>query len=107
MALPLVIHAIGGGRNTLPAGLLDGEISYHYRYLPLLYATAPDETVILLEALTAHNKIKRVLKKHDAIRFMIYHGRGQKARALFDRENLPRKEQAIRNQLKKNGYWIR
>jgi hypothetical protein len=30
-----------------------------------------------------------------------------KARALFDRENLPRKEQALRNQLKSNGYWMR
>jgi len=38
---------------------------------------------------------------------MIYQGRGAKARALFDRANLPRKEQAIRNQLRSNGYWMR
>jgi hypothetical protein len=28
-------------------------------------------------------------------------------RALFDRENLPRKEQAIRNTIKKQGFWVR
>jgi hypothetical protein len=38
---------------------------------------------------------------------MVYQGRGRKARALFDQDNLPRKEQAIRNRLKSNGYWMR
>ena len=28
-------------------------------------------------------------------------------RALFDRENLPHKEQAIRNTLKREGLWLR
>jgi len=48
-----------------------------------------------------------VLKTHDAIKFMIYHGRGQKVRDLFDRDDLPRKEQAIRNRIRRNGYWMR
>ena len=38
---------------------------------------------------------------------MIYRTRGNKARALFDQAHLPRKERAIRNTLKKNGYWLR
>jgi hypothetical protein len=38
---------------------------------------------------------------------MIYQRRGHKARALFDRERLPRREQAIRNRLKREGYWLR
>ncbi|MGJ8557698.1 MAG: hypothetical protein ACSHW6_11710, partial [Sulfitobacter geojensis] len=33
VALPLVIHALGGGRETLPEGYLDGEVSCHYRFL--------------------------------------------------------------------------
>jgi len=37
----------------------------------------------------------------------IYQGRGKKARALFDRDNLPVKEQGIRQKLKKNGFWMR
>jgi hypothetical protein len=107
VALPLVIHALGGGRDTLPKGLLDGAISCHYRLLPLLYARETDHTVAVLEQVTAPNKVKKVLKTYEPIKRMIYQGRGTKARALFDRENLPRKEQAIRNQLKSNGFWMR
>jgi len=28
-------------------------------------------------------------------------------RAMFDRDHLPRREQAIRNQIKKAGFWMR
>jgi hypothetical protein len=38
---------------------------------------------------------------------MIYHGKGHEARALFDRSNLPRREQAIRNVLKREKLWMR
>lgn len=107
IALPLAIHALGGGRDTLPEGYLDGAVSCHYRMLPLLYARESDHAVAVLEQVTTPNKIKKVLKTHDPIKRMIYQGRGLKARALFDRANLPRKEQAIRNQLKSNGYWMR
>lgn len=48
-----------------------------------------------------------MLKEHEPFRKLVYQGKGQQARALFDRANLPRKEQAIRNQLKKNGFWFR
>ncbi|WP_299848402.1 hypothetical protein [uncultured Roseovarius sp.] len=107
VALPLVIHALGGGRDTLPDGLLDGDITCHYRILPLLYARENDHVVEVLEAVTAPNWIKKVLKKYDPIKRMIYQERGHKVRALFDRENLPRKEQAIRNTIKRNGFWMR
>ena len=107
IALPLVIHALGGGRDTLPEGLLDGEVSCHYRVLPLLYARETDRVVEVLEQVTAPNKIKKVLKGYDAIKRMIYQGRGQKVRALFDQGNLPRKEQAIRNKIKSAGFWVR
>ncbi|MCZ7675961.1 MAG: hypothetical protein M5U35_08975 [Roseovarius sp.] len=107
VALPLVIHSLGGGRDTLPAGLLDGEVTCHYRLLPLLYAREADRVVEVLEEITSPNRVKKVLKDYDAIKFMIYHGRGQKVRALFDREDLPRREQAIRNTIKRNGFWLR
>ena len=107
VALPLVIHSLGGGRDTLPEGLLDGDITCHYRMLPLLYARESDRVVEVLEQVASPNPVKKVLKKYDPIKFMIYHGRGQKARALFDRDNLPRKEQAIRNTIRRNGYWMR
>lgn len=107
VTLPLVIHKLGGGRDTLPEGLLDGTVSCHYRLLPLLYARESDLAVQVLEEVTAPNKLKKVLKSYDAIKRMIYQGRGQKVRALFDQNNLPRKEQAIRNRIKSNGFWMR
>jgi len=107
VALPLVIHALGGGRDTLPEGLLDGSVTCHYRALPLLYARESDRVVAVLEEVCAPNRLKKVLKEHDAIKRMIYQGRGHKVRALFDRDNLPRREQVIRNTIKRNGFWMR
>lgn len=107
VVLPLVIHGLGGGRDTLPEGLLDGQVSCHYRMLPLLYARESDRVVEVLEEVAAPNRIKKVLKGHEPFKRMIYQGRGQKVRALFDREKLPRKEQAIRNKIKRNGFWMR
>ncbi len=107
VALPLVIHSFGGGRHTLPEGYLDGAVSCHYRLLPLLYARESDTVVDILETVSAPNKIKKILKNYEAMKRMIYQGRGQKLRAMFDRNNLPRREQALRNQIKKAGFWIR
>ncbi|MEM1099914.1 MAG: hypothetical protein AAGH73_00090 [Pseudomonadota bacterium] len=107
VALPLVIHALGGGRDTLPAGYLDGGTTCHYRYLPLLYARESDRVVDALERVTEPNKIKKVLKEHDAFKRMIYQGRGAKVRELFDQDALPRKEQQIRNTIKREGFWMR
>ncbi len=107
IALPLVIHSLGGGRDALPAGYLDGEVSCHYRLMPLLYARERDAVVDTLEEIAAPNRVKKVLKQYDPFKRMIYQKRGHKARALFDQAHLPRREQAIRNALKKNGYWLR
>lgn len=107
VALPLVIHSFGGGRDALPEGYLDGDVTCHYRILPLAYARESDAVIKTLEDVAAPNKIKKVLKEYDPMKRMIYQGRGQKVRALFDRDNLPRKEQAIRNKIKRNGFWMR
>ncbi|MCF6445179.1 hypothetical protein [Nereida sp. MMG025] len=107
VALPLVIHSFGGRRDALPQGLLDGEITCHYRLLPLLYARESDAVVEVLERVSEPNKIKKILKQYDPMKRMIYQKRGHKARALFDQNDLPRREQAIRNALKREGYWMR
>ncbi len=107
IALPLVIHSLGGGRDTLPEGLLDGRISCHYRVLPLLYAREAAHVIDTLETVAAPNKIKKVLKGSDPIKRMVYQGRGEKVRALFDQDHLPRREQAIRNRIKSEGFWMR
>lgn len=107
VALPLVIHSFGGGRDTIPEGHLDGSVTCHWRVLSLLYARESDRVVEVLEEITAPNKVKKVLKEYDPMKRMIFQKRGQKVRAMFDRENLPRKEQAIRNAIKKAKLWMR
>lgn len=107
VALPLVIHKLGGGRATIPAGLLDGTVSCHWRVMPLLYAREADFVVDTLETVTAPNRIKKVLKGHDPFRKMIYQGKGRKVRAMFDRNDLPSSEQKLRNQIKRAKLWMR
>ncbi|MEX1234394.1 MAG: hypothetical protein WEB56_05340 [Roseovarius sp.] len=107
VALPLVIHSLGGGRDALPGGYLDGAVSCHYRLLPLLYAREGDHVIAALDHITDHNRVKKVLKEYEPIKRMVYQGRGLKVRALFDQDDLPRREQAIRNTIKRNGFWMR
>ncbi|KQB95477.1 hypothetical protein AL073_16685 [Loktanella sp. 1ANDIMAR09] len=107
IVLPLVIHGLGGGRPGPELAGLDGGVSYHYRLLPLFYATATDRQVAVLEEVTAPNKIKKLLKLYVPFKRMVYQGRGTKVRALFDRNNLPRHEKAIRNKIKAARFWMR
>jgi len=107
VALPLVIHSFGGGRPGPELAGLDGDTTCHWRVLPLMYARENDHVIEVLETVCAPNKIKKVLKEYDPMRRMIYQGRGQKVRALFDRENLPRAEKMIRNRIKREGFWMR
>lgn len=50
---------------------------------------------------------QKALKAYNPIKRMVYQGRGEKVRALFDQNDLPRKEQAIRNRIKREGFWMR
>lgn len=107
VALPLVIHALGGGRDSAVHGMLDGTHSCHYRMFPLLYARESEAVIATLEEIAAPNKIKKVLKAYEPIKRMVYQKRGDKVRALFDQNDMPRREQAIRNRIKSNGFWMR
>ena len=107
VALPLVIHALGGGRPGPELDGLDGDVTCHYRMLPLLYARESDAVVNALEAVATPNKIKKLLKNHEPFKRMIYQARGQKVRALFDQNDMPPREKQVRNMIKKNGFWMR
>jgi len=107
VTLPLVIHAFGGGRPGPDLAGLDGAVTCHWRALPLLYARESDAVVAVLEAVAAPNPVKRVLKAYDPFKRLIYQGKGAEARALFDRAALPRREQVIRNTLKRKKLWLR
>jgi len=107
IALPLTIHALGGGRDAAVSEMMDHQVSCHYRVLSLLYARESDAVVDLLHEISAPNKIKKVLKQYEPMLRLIFQKRGMKIRAMFDRENLPRREQAIRNQIKRAKLWMR
>ncbi len=107
VVLPLVIHSFGGGRPGPDLAGLDGDMTCHYRTFPLLYARESDAVVRLLEDICAPNKVKKHLKQYEPIKRLIYQGRGKKVRALFDRNDLPRREQQIRNKIKSEGLWMR
>ncbi len=107
VALPLVIHSFGGGRPGPELAGLDGDVTCHWRVLPLLYAREPDRVVEVLESVSAPNYIKKVLKQYEPFKRMIFQGRGHKVRALFDRSDLPRTEQKIRNRIKAARLWMR
>ena len=107
IALPVVIAALGGGRPDASVDGLDGDVTDHWRALPLFYARASDEKIAFFEALTAPNKIKRVLKNYDPFKRIIFQGRGRRARDLFDRSDLPPKEQTLRARLKSARLWMR
>lgn len=107
IALPLVIHSLGGGRPGPALAALDGAVSCHYRGYALLYARESDAVVAALEGYCAPNAVKRVLREHEPLKKLVYQRKGHKLRALFDRDALPRREQVIRNTIKREGLWLR
>lgn len=107
IALPVTVAELGGGRPGPELAGLDGDITLHWRALPLLFARAPDDQIELLYEIVQPNRIKKVLKAYEPFRRMIYQNRGARVRALFDRTQLPKKEQAIRNRIKRERLWMR
>lgn len=105
--LPLVINSFGGGRPGPELAGLDGNVTCHYRNLPLLYARESDAVIRALETATAPNRIKKLLREWEPAKKLIYQGKGSgKVRGLFAGQPLPRKEQPIRSRLRETGWWL-
>jgi hypothetical protein len=107
VALPLVIHSLGGGRPGAELAGMDGTVTCHWRALPLLYARESDAVVAVLDEVTAPNRMKQLLKEYEPFKKLIYQGKGAQIRAMFDRADLPRREQMLRNRIKAEGLWFR
>ncbi len=107
IALPLVIHSFDGGRPGPDLAGLDGDVTCHYRTIPLLYAREADSVIDVLENVAGEKNLRRTLRDWDPVKLMVYQNKGRKARALFDRAHLPLREQIIRNTLKREGLWLR
>ena len=107
VVLPLVIHSFGGGRPGPDLAGLDGEITFHYRKLPLLYALGDEAQIAHLEDAVADKTIRRHLREWEPARKLIYQQKGrEKVRPLFEGRPLPRQERAIRNQIRAKGWWL-
>jgi hypothetical protein len=107
VVLPLVIASFGGGRPGPTLAGLDGDITCHWRRLPLLYARESDRVVEVLEEVTAPKDIKALLKDWEPAKKLIYQGKGrQKVRPLFDRADLPHREHVLRNTIRREGWWL-
>ncbi|MEO1680010.1 MAG: hypothetical protein AAFU80_17840 [Pseudomonadota bacterium] len=107
IALPLVIHGLGGGRPGPALARLDGGVACHWRVMSLLFARESDRVVEVLRDVSATPWVKKALKEYEPFRRLIYQRKGEKARALFDRDNLPHPEVKIRKRLKNNNLWYR
>ena len=107
ITLPLVIHSFGGGRPGPELSALDGSATCHYRALPLLYAQESDHAVTVLEEVARDKAVRSHLRDWPAMKAMVYQNQGRKARALFDQDRLPHREQMIRNALRRAGLWLR
>lgn len=107
IALPLVIHALGGGPWAVPLGDLDGRATLHYRLLALLYATAPDKTVAFLEDVVGDADVAALLSRYQPFRRYLFEGWGARVRTLFDRGALPTDERVIRQTIRAAGLWCR
>ncbi len=106
IALPLTLHKLGGGRDTLPNGLMDGSVTCHYRALSLLYAREGQQVIDFLESISKPNKIKKILKEHEPARKLIYQGVGRDIHSKFDGQAYET-EHEIRKALKSANYWYR
>ena len=107
IALPVVISDFGGGRPGPELSGLDGNITWHWRALPLLYARATPAQMEMFDRITAPNKVKKILKNYEPFKRMIYQNRGDRVRALFDQSKLPKREQNIRARIKRERLWMR
>lgn len=105
IALPLVIAGLKGGR--LDGVGLDHDLSLHYRALPVIYASAPDQTVELLETVTGAPHLWDIFNQYAAFRRMVFKGEGRALRAKMDQTALPWTYGALQRDIRALGHWVR
>lgn len=104
VALPLVIAAEGGEPREVPG--LDGDVTCHWRTLPLAYARESDMVITEIERIAAIPRIKKLLKRYPPFHRMLYRGGGAEVRALFA-DGVPEDEAVIRKRLRAADLWLR
>lgn len=108
VVLPLVIHALGGGRPGAELAGLDGAITCHYRNLPLLYARETEAVMAAYEAAARDQVVQNVLKDDPEVQRMVFEGAGRaNVRPLFAAEPATLPENTLRHRLRKEGFWFK
>ncbi|WBU61873.1 hypothetical protein PAF20_01065 [Paracoccus albus] len=107
IVLPLVIHSLGGGRPGPELDGLDGDMTCHWRKLPLLYARESDAAVDALERAASAPDVAALLHRWEPAFHLILQGNGRSAlRPSIDRNRLPPSEQPLRQKIKRSGWWL-
>lgn len=107
VVLPLVIHALGGGRPGPELSGLDGDVSCHYRTLSLLYAREPAAAARLVEDLLCDPALSAHFTEDPAVQKLVVAGEGAaKVRALIP-DPAAMTEHAMRKALKQADLWFR
>lgn len=107
VVLPLVIHSFGGGRPGPELAGLDGEITWHWRNLSLLYAQAPDPAVAAFETIAALPEIAPLLAGWEAAERLIADGEGRRlVRPIGAAHPALAPERALRKRLRRADLWL-
>lgn len=107
IVLPLVIHSLGGGRPGPELAGMDGNVTCHWRRLPLLYARESDRAVAEMEALAALPEIAPLIDGWEAGERLIRAGLGRsRIRPMFAGARPLPPERAIRKRLRAEGLWL-
>ncbi|WP_316013324.1 hypothetical protein [Roseobacter sp. HKCCA0434] len=104
VALPLAIRATGGDVRRIDG--LDGDVTCHWRTLPLAYAREPQAVIDRIEAAAARPRLKKLLKRHPAFHRMLYRGGGAEVRALVGDSDVA-DEAVLRRRLRDAWLWMR
>lgn len=107
VVLPLVIHSLGGGRPGPGLAGMDGDVTWHYRNLPLLYARGPQRAIDAYEAIAALPEIAPLLSGWQPAERLIGDGTGRRAiRPMFADYPPLAPERGIRRRLKQAELWF-
>ncbi|HRO14974.1 MAG TPA: hypothetical protein PLL33_08030 [Paracoccus sp. (in: a-proteobacteria)] len=106
VVLPLVIHSLGGGRPGPELAGLDGDVTTHYRNLPLLYARGPERAIAEMEAIAALPQIAPLMQGWAPAERLIGQGIGRKQIAPMFADQIPLKEKALRHRLRAADLWL-
>ena len=106
VVLPLVIHSLGGGRPGPELSGMDGDVTCHYRNLPLLYACGPQAAIDDLESIAALTEIAPLLDGWPPAERLIRQGLGRARIQPMFAAGLPPRERAIRKMLRSAELWL-